>query len=178
MVNPLINMVAFYLGWFACILGATGGVPWLGPIVMAILLVLHLFLAEERQQEIRLIILTGVFGTILDSLLMVSGMYSFTNHSLSWICPMWMTALWMGFASTLNHSMRWMQGRYSLALIFGAVGGPLSYYAGVRLGALTFLPPFFVSMAILAIIWGLAVPALMWLARTITRRQNPAKSLA
>jgi hypothetical protein len=28
----LVNFVAFQLGWFACVLGAAQGLPWLGPV--------------------------------------------------------------------------------------------------------------------------------------------------
>jgi hypothetical protein len=45
--------------------------------------------------------------------------------------------MWIAFATTLNVSMRWLRGRPELALLFGAVGGPLAFYAGERLGAVT-----------------------------------------
>ena len=170
MVHPLINIASFYLGWFACVLGATRNMPWLGALVMAALLVLHLVLTENRTRELRFILVTGLLGTSLDSLLMLSGLYTFTNHTLAWLCPVWLTALWMGFASTLNHSMRWLYGRYRLACLFGAVGGPLSYYAGVRLGALTFVPSAEVALTVLIIVWSLIVPGLLWLAHTMMLR--------
>ena len=170
MVHPLINMASFYLGWFACLLGALHNRPWLGALVMAVLLGLHLFLTEKRTQELRFILVTGLLGTGIDSLLMLSGLYTFTNHTLSWLCPIWMTALWMGFASTLNHSMRWLHGRCVLACLLGTVGGPLSYYAGVRLGVLTFIPAVAVTLPVLAVVWSLVVPGLLWLARHLAPR--------
>ena len=173
MVHPLINIASFYLGWFACLLGATQNMPRLGALVMAALLVLHLVLAANRGQELRFILVTGLLGTCLDSLLMLSGLYTFTNHTLTWLCPVWLTTLWMGFASTLNHSMRWLHGRYGLASFFGAVSGPLSYYAGARLGALTFVPAAEVTLTALAIVWSLVVPGLLWLAHTMTLRSPP-----
>ncbi len=170
MVHPLINMVSFYLGWFACLLGALHNLPWLGALVMAALLALHLFLTEKRTQELRFILLTGLLGTGIDSFLVLSGLYTFTNHTLAWLCPVWMTALWMGFASTLNHSMRWLHGRYVLAGLLGAMGGPLSYYAGMRFGVLTFIPAMVVTLTVLAVVWSLVVPGLLGLARTMARR--------
>jgi len=173
MVHPFINIASFYLGWFACLLGATHNMPWLGVLVMAALLALHLFLTANRTQELRFILVTGLLGTSLDSLLMLGGLYTFTNHTLSWLCPVWMTALWMGFASTLNHSMRWLRGRYRLAGLFGAAGGPLSYYAGVGLGALTFVPSTGTTLMALAVVWSLVVPGLLWLAHTMSSQVNP-----
>ncbi len=173
MVHPFINIASFYLGWFACLLGATQNMPRLGALVITALLVLHLVLTANRSQELRFILVTGLLGTCLDSLLMLSGLYTFTNHTLSLLCPVWLTALWMGFASTLNHSMRWLHGRYGLASFFGAVSGPLSYYAGARLGALTFVPAAGVTLTALAIVWSLVVPGLLWLAHTMTLRSPP-----
>lgn len=172
MVHPLINIASFYFGWFACLLGATYTMPWLGALVMAVLLALHLFLTENRRQELRFILVTGLLGTSLDSVLMLSGLYTFTNHTLSWLCPVWMTALWMGFASTLNHSMRWLHGRYRLACFFGAIGGPLSYYAGAHLGALSFVPSTRTTLMVLVVVWSLVVPGLLWLAHIMSPQIN------
>ena len=65
MVHPFINIASFYLGWFACLLGATHNMPWLGVLVMAALLALHLFLTANRTQELRFILVTGLLGTSL-----------------------------------------------------------------------------------------------------------------
>ncbi len=173
MVHRLINIASFYFGWFACLLGATHKMPWLGVLTMAALLALHLFLTANRVQELRLILVTGLLGTSLDSLFMLNGLYTFTHHTLSWLCPAWVSALWMGFASTLNHSMRWLHGRYHLACLFGAVGGPLSYYAGVSLGALSFVPSTRTMLVVLAGVWSLVVPGLLWLAHTMSSQVNP-----
>ncbi len=48
-------------------------------------------------------------------------------------------------------------------MILGAVFGPLSYVSGVRLGAATFNYDFWFTMGVLAVVWGLAVPGLVWL---------------
>ncbi len=173
MVHPFINITSFYLGWFTCLFGAVYNIPWLGMLVMAALLTLHLFLTANRTQELRFILVTGLLGTGLDSLLMLGGLYTFTNHTLSWLCPIWMTALWMGFASTLNHSMRRLRGHYGLACLFGAVGGPLSYYAGTRLGALSFVPTTRTTLMVLAVVWSLVVPGLLWLAHAMLSQVNP-----
>ena len=43
--------------------------------------------------------------------------------------------MWMNFALTLNHAMAWLKGRPVVGLILGAIGGPLAYFAGAKLGA-------------------------------------------
>jgi len=36
MTHPFVSAVAFYLCWFACVGGAARGVPWLGPLAVAL----------------------------------------------------------------------------------------------------------------------------------------------
>jgi hypothetical protein len=72
--------------------------------------------------------------------------------------------MWMLFATTLNVSLRWLR-RFPLAAIaLGAIGGPLAYWGGARLGAMEFTAPV-AATAALAIGWGALTPFLVWLAR-------------
>jgi hypothetical protein len=59
--------------------------------------------------------------------------------------------------------MKWLRRRNILAAAFGAVGGPLAYIAGQKLGAITFLHPVLALIA-LSVIWAVAMPLLMALA--------------
>nr|WP_244084119.1 DUF2878 family protein [Desulforhabdus sp. TSK] len=50
-----------------------------------------------------------------------------------------------------------------MAAVFGAVGGPLAYYAGAEMGATEALPSVS-GMLVLMAVWALATPFLVWLA--------------
>ena len=76
------------------------------------------------------------------------------------IAPPWILALWALFASTLNVSLRWLRGRIVVAVVLGAVAGPLSYWAGVRMGAVEFTQPV-VALVALAVGWAVFTPLLM-----------------
>jgi sigma54-dependent transcription regulator len=78
-----------------------------------------------------------------------------------------MVALWLNFAATLNVSLAWLRGHYALAAAFGAVGGPLAYYGGAKMGATEVLPSQG-GLLVLAIGWGVMTPVLVWLARVFT----------
>ena len=177
MTQTLINAFSFYIGWFACVLGAAQGYPMLGPFVVVLLLGLHLFLTTDRAREVRVIATAGIVGSLLDTLMMRGGMYTFVGHSLSWFCPVWITALWMIFATTLHSSLRWLLDRYVLAALLGAAGGPLSYYAGARLGALTLPSPPEPSLIVLAVVWGMALPGLVWFATVMSAAQHRRQGL-
>lgn len=162
----LINFIAFQISWLACILGAAQGIPLIGPTVVAMFLALHLFLTPNATRELRLLLIAGAIGFVIDTLQAALGVFSFSGNGIfSWVSPPWMVALWLNLATALHTSLSWLTGRYIVAAILGAVTGPLSYYAGARLGALTFNPNPVASLAVLALVWGIAMPGLVRLAK-------------
>jgi hypothetical protein len=163
-MGRLTNFAMFYLGWFACVMGAGHGQLWLGPSVVAALLLIHLFLHAAPVQEARLILMIGISGFVVDTLQASAGLYAFTRTSAApWLCPLWMVALWMIFATTLNGSMAWLAGRYGLAATLGALCGPVSYLAGARLGAIELPAHAALSLVGIAVVWACVMPSLMWL---------------
>ena len=67
-----------------------------------------------------------------------------------------MLALWVAFATTLNHSLRWLMRRPIVAALAGAVFGPVAYLAGEKLGALS-LPAPAIALPMLAAAWCVAM---------------------
>jgi hypothetical protein len=160
----LVNFVAFQLGWFACVLGAANGLPWLGPVVVAAVVALHLATARRALPELYLVFAAMLLGLVLDSVLLATGWLSYSvGLWLPGMAPYWIIAMWALFATTLNVSMGWMRGRPVLTVLMGAVGGPMSYLAGEKLGAIELTQPV-LALAALALAWAVAMPLLMWLA--------------
>ena len=176
MVARLINFAAFYLGWFACVVGAARGWPAAGPLVVAGLVGLHVRQQSERSRELALILTVGVLGSAIDTVQAALGVFVFIGHPGAWLCPPWLTSLWLIFASTLNGSMSWLAARYRLATIVGAISGPFSYYCAVRLGVIEFPHPA-LSFATLALVWAATVPGLMWLRDALTSPATVAVSI-
>jgi hypothetical protein len=72
-----------------------------------------------------------------------------------------MVALWVNLGTTLNVSLGWLRGRYLAAAAMGAIAGPLAYWAGVRLEAVTFGLPLPVALAVISVEWAVSMPALI-----------------
>ena len=162
------NIVGFQIGWFACVLGAAYHAPWLGLLNALVILFLHLARSSHKQAESYLLLLAAVFGLVFDSLLLQLGWVAFDPVAY-WpdaLSPPWMIALWALFASTLNVSLNWLKKHTALAILLGAISGPLCYWAGERLGALSLLN-FNSAMVYLALGWAIAVPLLLKLATAI-----------
>jgi len=169
-MKRLLNFAMFYVGWFACVLGAARGHSWLGPAVVATLLAVHLAPTAHRAEELRLVVAVGLFGFLLDTLQGAAGLYAFKHGGAApWLCPPWMVALWMIFATTLNSSMGWLAGRYRLAAAIGALCGPVSYAAGARLGAIDLRADALVSLIGISLAWAVAMPALLMMRDALSR---------
>jgi hypothetical protein len=165
MVRVLLNAALFQVAWFAAVLGAAHERAWLGPLVLLPVLAINLAMAADRRSELQLWAVAGVLGLLFDTALVAAGVFAprrqLLPHPLS---PPWMIGLWLNFAATLNQSLGWLRGRPLLAAMFGAVGGPLAYYGGARLGATEAIPGM-EGMMMLAVGWGVMTPLLFKLAK-------------
>jgi hypothetical protein len=161
----LLNIIAYQIAWFACVLGAANQLPWIGTTVALAVVALHLALTPQRRVELKLIVAAAVIGLVLDSALASSGLVSFASGVLiDGLTPHWMLGLWISFATTLTVSMRWLVTRPALAIAFGALGGPIAYYAGTKLGAMTIHTD--AALFVIGITWAGA----MWLLALLAAR--------
>lgn len=161
----LINFINFQIGWFACALGAAAGWPWAGVIVVLAIVAWHLSRVARPQQETILILAAAMIGAIWESLLVQLGSIQYPNGILiDGTAPVFMVALWALFATTLNVSLGWLKRRMLLAAAFGAIGGPLAYFAGARFGALVLVDQT-TTLITLAVGWATLTPLLLQLAK-------------
>ncbi len=160
------NFILFQIGWFACVIGASKQSPWLGVIVVAAIVVWHLSQSKQAKPELILLALALVIGGIYDQLMLSSGLISYQAHGwLASLVPAWILALWAVFVTVLNVSLRWMKdikshGKWLVAILFGAFGGPLAYMGAEKLGAVSLnnLPASYIA---LAVGWAILTPLLL-----------------
>lgn len=163
--SMIINVIMFQIGWFACVLSAANHQVWLGVLIAAILLTLHVAKTKQKNLEINLIVIAMLFGLVFDTIPLALGWLNFAPVSY-WpnaISPPWMVALWGLFAATMNFSLRWLKPMPIIALIIGGIAGPVSYYFGEKLGALQIVTSN-AALLYLAIGWAIALPLLLKLA--------------
>ncbi len=162
--RPITNFLLFQICWLANCAGAGAGWPLAGPIVTAVWIALHLnALGERRVSEGWILLAAAVLGYAADSLLVLSGFIEFPLHAqLGGPSPLWMVALWVGFAATLRHALSWLSNRYLLGALLGAIGGPLAYRAGEALGAIQ-IPDPLSGLTAVSVEWLVAMPLLLGL---------------
>jgi hypothetical protein len=115
-----------------------------------------------------MLVIALAMGVVADSLLAATGVLAFASPwPWTFAAPVWILAMWAGFALTLNHSMAFLRGRWLAATAFGAIGGPLAYWGAARgFDAVDFGLGLPIALAALAVVWGVAMPALYALHRT------------
>ena len=161
----LANFVLFQIGWFACVLGGARDWPWLGTSIAMMIVGWHVVRAARPRVELILILLAAGIGAVFDSVLVAVGWVEYASGTLlPGTAPHWIIASWMLFAATLNVILRWLRRSRLAAVALGAVGGPLAYWSGARLGAMVFVVPIAATTAI-AFGWAVLTPCLMWLAQ-------------
>nr|WP_194733218.1 DUF2878 domain-containing protein [Pseudomonas fluorescens] len=160
----MANAALFQCGWFACVLG--GDSLWL-LVGLAVLLV-HLLWISSLTDEGTLIIGVTLAGTLLDTLLRTLGVFHFSEPGP--LIPFWLMLLWALLATTLRHCLAWSARPWWRAALLGAVGGPLSYYAGSELAGVQFGYGLGPTMVGLAVLWAMVFPLL---AAAATRGELP-----
>ena len=161
------NVVGYQAVWFACVAGAGRGQPWMGPVAAMAFAALTLAFGGKRDADLRTLLLVLPIGFALDSAFAASG---WMHYAQPWpwqhAAPLWIWALWFGFAMTLNHSLAFLGGRPWLAALLGLLGGPLAYWAASSaFGAVRFGVPIASVMVALALAWAVTLPLLMTLNR-------------
>lgn len=154
MSKLLVNALLFQLGWWTCILAGNG--PWLW--IVAAVLAIHLLWTSSWHAEGKLLISVLLAGCALDSFLLNLGVFQLSSESK--IIPLWWALLWPLLGSTLNHSLAWSAKPWWLASLVGAIGGPLSYYAGVQLAGVQMPHGQWPTLLLLALIWAGVLPLL------------------
>ena len=169
----LVNYALYQIGWFACVLGAASQRPWTGCLIAMILVGVHLALSGERLLEVQLVLLATAVGAVVEMIQIAAGTYRFTSGTVhDALPPPWLLVMWAQFATTFRFSLRSVVMRPRLAVLFGAVGGPIAFLAGERLGAVTLRPPLAPSLLRLSISWAIALLVFSVVVRRVAPERN------
>lgn len=161
------NFLGYEIVWFAAVIGASRGSALPGLLSAAAFTAWQLRVSHRRASDLRLAGIALLCGLIVDGVLSHMGWMHYAAMSLAVPpgVPLWILALWVAFAMTLNHSMAWLSSRPGWALALGAAGGPLAYWGASRSWqAVVFEAPAARAAIWLAVGWGIALLLLASLA--------------
>jgi hypothetical protein len=160
-LRQLANFAVYEAGWFACILSVAHGHPLWGTGALVAAIAWHVAISARPATELALVAILCAIGFVAESLTVAQGHIAYpAGQPVAWLAPYWMVALWGEFAIALNVTLRWLKRRYVLAMVLGAVFGPLSFLGGVRLGGASFVDEG-IALAWLAATWAVLMPLVM-----------------
>ena len=157
-MRAVASFLGLQLGWFACVLGAAHGHPWLGPVVVLVALSVHVARQPSGGREVLVLGAAAVLGFVVDTALLRTGVL----HLDGMLSPPWLVALWPNFAAATARGglLGALRERPLLGALVGAAGGALAYDAGARLGPIGLVAPRLVALAVIAVAWSAVLPAL------------------
>ena len=171
-MNAWINFIGYQLVWFAIVGTVAGERAWLGLAVAAGFVAIQLSISRRRALDLRLLVLSLVFGLLIDGSLAQLGWIRYAAPMPALPpggAPLWILALWGSFSLTLTPSLAWLSSHPAWAALFGAVGGPLAYWSAARgFHAVRFEPPPYRAVAVLATGWAAAMTVLVYRVRRST----------
>lgn len=163
----IINAVLFQALWFACVLGSAQRMIWPSIIAGIVMMVWQLHPLRRHGNDLLVLIAAILLGLIIDTCWTIFGLMQFTDpRPLHPIAPIWILIMWVGFALTINHSMAWMKEHRLLPALMGFIGGPMAYYAGLKLGAVEYLVNPWQMSVILGVVWAIALTILVKISQT------------
>lgn len=159
------------MSWWACVMGVINyNQPYFGPLVMFIYIFFHFLMIKNKKNEIIFLFIAALIGFFVDSVKAFTGFITYNGAYFEYFAPIWIIAMWVGFAATINHSGSWVKNRYLVAIFLGIIFGPLNYLVGHRLEALSLNMDFPQNLIILSIVWGISVPLLYYISNQINSK--------
>ncbi len=135
MKSVALNLSLFKISWLAVVFAAAASLAEIGTAVIALAVIVHLTRAARPTRELGLLLIAAVVGGLWETLLIQQSILQYPGFGSAELAPYWIVAMWILFATTLNLGMRWLRKNYLVASLFGAIGGPLSFAAGEKAGA-------------------------------------------
>tara|TARA_B100000427_G_scaffold279578_1_gene249807 strand:+ start:873 stop:1376 length:504 start_codon:yes stop_codon:yes gene_type:complete len=167
----MINYVGFTIVWFSCVYSGAKGDPFIALIPTFIFLFLHfLIVADHLKEEIQLILISIMFGLIVDSGFSILGIVKY-NGTLEFapnLAPLWIVCMWAGFTAQINHVMKFLIGRYFLIAFYGLLA-PLAYIAGEGIGAASVTKNYY-SYSIISCSWAMSLVLLFKISEYLMRK--------
>lgn len=173
MIKTIAVILGFQAVWFASAFGVAKDL-WILPLIVGLLYIgWMIYSFENKISMIRFMMLSATLGFVADSLLSISHFMQFnaTYHPpLENIQPWWMSLLWIAFAASFVDSFAWLHKKPKLAMVLGAIFGPVAYFSGQQLGAIASISK--IGLILLGIMWSLIMLIMLKLATRYSLIKN------
>ena len=160
------NLAFFQIGWVACVMFAAAGEPLLATLSVAAVAAVHLVSVKVPVKEALLLMIAAVIGLGWESFMVWTGLAQYPGYESSLLAPFWIVVMWVLFATTINHGLRWTKRNLWVASLAGLLGGPMAFFGGMNLGAVEFSHTA-AALVVIGLGWALLLPVHTLVADTI-----------
>lgn len=177
-LGEITSTVLFLIGVIACYFGAISGLLWVGPLVVAVIGAVKLFFSSDWTLDLKLVLLVGVLGLAVETLLILFRVYTPAPRTRIWLSwpflPEWIFALWLNFGFRLKSLIPIMSQQMWLSWITGFVFGIL-IFTSAQARTLLELDRGNISLLIIAVVWAVTVFLIFHYAAVIFYREVEKK---
>ena len=169
----LLNSLCYTVGWFWCVLFGIHGQSIVATIGAVFLILFQLYCTKIKDtalyiQDVLLVIFSVPLGALLEIFFIQTNLIHYANTT-KMLPPIWIVLLYPLFSLLINHSLKIIKKNYLASFLFGFLGAPLSYVAGISLGGLTFPYPLLPTWIMIGICWGLFLCLLTKIANIVEK---------
>ena len=153
------NLVSFYVIWYLCILGASFHFERTAVVISFLLVLIHYTFSQKRLYDFIYLIVIAKIGFFTDWVFLRFDILSYPVDTLAWNfygVPLWILMLYVGFSTTMNHSLLFVNHYPILSAIGGGIGGAVCYFFAYLRGIIFFPNPI-LSLLIIGSYWGLLI---------------------
>ena len=166
MGHVIKNLAFFKVGWVACVMFAAAGNPGLAALSVAAVAVIHLLGVKVPLKEALLLLAAALMGLGWESFMVWTGLVQYPGHESAVLAPYWIVAMWVLFATTINHGLSWAKRNWWVASLAGLFGGPMAFFGGMNLGAVEFSHTA-AALTLIGVGWAVLLPLLILTADSI-----------
>ena len=130
----IFTVIGFKIIWICCIFGEIYVNSWCGLVVGVFFLIFFFYLENQRLKSFYIISCFSLLGYLFDSILSFLNYYTINSDINFLFLPIWFLVLWPSFSCLLVNVLSFLRSRRLLAILFGSILGPFSYYIGVTSG--------------------------------------------
>lgn len=148
----IFSLIGFKVTWLGCVMGEIYISSYFGLIVGIIYLFIFFYFEKNKKRAFNIILIFSLAGYSFDSFLSYSDLYKINSDINFLFLPIWFLVLWPSFSSLLVNLFSFLKNNLIISILFGAIFGPLSYYAGIALGLVTLIN--YESFILMSFFWG------------------------
>ena len=161
-MNVFINAMLFNVVWIACVAGSAKGLLWPAALSVGVLATFQLHPKNRHANDLKLVWVSVGLGILVDSLWVQLGWMDFTEkRPFPSFAPAWIVLLWIGFALTVNHSLKWLTAHPALPALVGGIAAPITYFAGIKIGAVIYTESVLLVSIGLGVAWTISLTILV-----------------